>query len=185
MGEELQKQNAEIVTFQKRPQEFLEFIARSLDTFQKVYRTKLPDEELIIWRETLKDYSVAEFAAAMSDLISNPPKYELEDGTIQVWRGMPKLPDVVNVMLDLREKSAAEYRRKESERDREEMAVLEKRRAEHPEEFIGMKELAEIAQKLQGGVKRMPEQKREYADLDFDKNAETLRRQADKLRGGA
>jgi hypothetical protein len=85
----------------------------------------------------------------MTHLISNPPKYELEDGSIQVWRGMPKLPDVVNVMLDLRDKAVQDARKRESQRESRELAELEKRRAEHPEEFIGMKELQEITRKLQ------------------------------------
>lgn len=142
MGQELAKQTVVIVTFQKQPQEFLASIAAQLDTYQKVYRTRLPDSELIIWRETLKDYSVQEFTAAMTELVTNPPKYELEDGSIQVWRGMPKLPDVVNVMLDLRDKAVAKAREREQEKRRKEFAVLEKQRKEHPEEFFGEADLA-------------------------------------------
>jgi len=156
-----------------------------MDTLQKVYRTKLPAEELTMWRETLKDYSVQEFERAMSELVSHPPKYELEDGSIQVWRGMPKLPDVVQVMLDQREKVAAEYRRRESERMRLEFAELEKRRAEHPEEFSGLADVLKAA-KVDGIGKitnAMPT--KVYPELDLDKNAETLRQQAEKLKAGA
>lgn len=134
-----------------------------------------------MWRETLKDYSVQEFSAAITELVTHPPKYELEDGSIQVWRGMPKLPDVVNVMLDLREKAVNAAQKRERDEQTAEDKRLEERRNEHPEEFMGMKELQEIAQKLQGSVKRPPEQKREYPDLDFNKNAETLRQQAEML----
>jgi hypothetical protein len=130
------KPSAEIVTFQKQPQRFLELIGSQLETFQKVYRTKLPADELVMWRETLKDYSVQEFETAFAELVRYPPKYQLEDGSVQVWRGMPKLPDVVNVMLDLRDKAVYEARKRESERRRMEFAALEKRRAEHPEEFM-------------------------------------------------
>lgn len=154
-----------------------------METLQKVYRTKLPAEELTMWRETLKDYSVQEFEKAMSELVTHPPKYELEDGTIQVWRGMPKLPDVVQVMLDQREKVAAEYRRRESERMRAEFAELEKRRAEHPEEFFGLADVIKTysEKEVTKAVKPMP---KEYAPLDLDKNAEKLRQQAEKLKAG-
>jgi hypothetical protein len=120
----------------------------------------------------------------MTHLISNPPKYELEDGTIQVWRGMPKLPDVVDVMLNLREEAVQDARKRESDRQTKEFAELEKRRAAHPEEFIGMKELAEIANKLQVGVKRMPNVRTVWPDIDPDRNAETLRQQAETLLKG-
>jgi len=148
---------------------------------QKVYRTKLPADELAIWAETLKDYSFQEFDRAMKHLVANPPKYELEDGTIQVWRGMPKLPDVIDVMLDLREQAVQEARKRESERESREFAELEKRRAEHPEEFIGMKELAEIAAKLQGGAKRIPNVKTVWPDIDPEKNAAKLKKQAEEI----
>lgn len=84
----------------------------------------------------------------MTHLISNPPKYELEDGSIQVWRGMPKLPDVVDVMLNFRVKAGIDALKRAAEQQKKEDAEEEKRRAEHPEEFIGMKELQEIAQKI-------------------------------------
>ncbi|HLJ88810.1 MAG TPA: hypothetical protein VKZ53_18470 [Candidatus Angelobacter sp.] len=100
-----------------------------LNTFQKVYRVRLPDDELVMWRETLKDYSVEEFERAMKNLVKHPPKFDPGDGSLQVWRGMPKLPDVVGVMLEMREKAAAECRRRESERLAEEMRDLARRRA--------------------------------------------------------
>lgn len=142
---------------------------------QKVYRTKLPADELEIWAETLKEYSFQEFDRAMKHLIDNPPKYELDDGSIQVWRGMPKLPDVVDVMLGLRERAIQEASRRESERQTREFAELEKRRAEHPEEFMSWGQFCErlkadkpeLAAKL--GMK-MPN----AGGLDLDKNAANL-----------
>jgi len=95
-----------------------------------------------MWRETLKGYSYQEFERAMNRLVSNPPKYELDDGTIQVWRGMPKLPDVIDVMLNFREKDAQAARDRESEKRAAEFRELENRRQEHPEEFFGMADLA-------------------------------------------
>lgn len=136
-----------------------------------------------MWRETLKDYSVQEFEAAFADLVRHPPKYELEDGSIQVWRGMPKLPDVVNVMLDLRDKAVQDARRREKLRRDQESAEAEKRRAEHPEEFIGMKELQEISQKLFATkqAQPMPNVRTVWPDFDPEKNREKLRQQAEKL----
>src|SRR5579859_1833503 len=135
MGTELQKATAELLTFQKQPERFLAEMGSYLETLQFVYRTKLPPQELVLWRDTLKDYSYQEFNRAMTHLIANPPKYEIE-GEVQVWRGMPKLPDVIDVMLNFRDKDVAAAREKEAEARRKEFAELEKRRAEHPEEFM-------------------------------------------------
>jgi hypothetical protein len=184
MGKEIQKATGVPLTFQKQPEMFLAEVGSYLETIQLVYRSKLPQQELVLWRETLKDYSYQEFNQAMTHLISNPPKYELEDGSIQTWRGMPKLPDVVDVILDLRDKSAQAAEKRKSDELAAEEKRNEARRQLHPEEFIGMKELQEIAQKLQGGVKKMPAQKREYAPLDLDKNANKLRQQAADLMKG-
>jgi hypothetical protein len=110
-----------------------------------------------MWRETLKDYSVQEFERAMRALITNPPRYELEDGSIQVWRGMPKLPDVVNVMLDLRDKAVHEARLCEAEKERKEMVALQKRREEHPEEFFSLADVLKAANlKTDDVAKPMP-----------------------------
>jgi len=184
MGQEIQKQTAVTLTFQRQPEAFLTQVGTYLETMQKVYRTKLPADELDIWAETLKDYSFQEFDQAMKHLVANPPKYELEDGTIQVWRGMQKLPDVVDVMLDFREQAVLDARKREHELRRKEFAILEKRRAEHPEEFIGMHELQKIAQSLEVGVRRPPDAKPVFPDLDLDKNAEKLRLQAEQLKAG-
>src|SRR6185437_2049049 len=135
--QEIQKATAGPLTFQKQPEKFLAAVGDYMETIQLVYRSKLPAQELELWRETLKDYSYQEFNQAMTHLISNPPKYEFEDGSIQVWRGMPKLPDVVDVMLDFREKAVRDAQKRESDRQTREFAELEKRRAEHPEEFMG------------------------------------------------
>ena len=178
---ELQKATEGPLTFQKQPDLFLAEVGDYLETMQLVYRVKLPARELELWRETLKDYSYQEFNRAMTHLVSNPPKYQLDDGTIQVWRGMPKLPDVVDVMLDLRDKAVQEAEKRESARQAEEDKRLEQRRKEHPEEFIGMRELQEIAQKLQGAVKRPPDKKAAFPDIDPDKNRQKLAEQRQML----
>lgn len=98
-----------------------------------------------MWRETLKDFSVQEFQSAMSELVRNPPRYDPGDGELQVWRGMPKLPDVLDVMLDAREARVIEHRRRESERLTAEMRQLAKQREQHPEQFIGMSEVIQMA----------------------------------------
>jgi GTP1/Obg family GTP-binding protein len=60
------------------------------------------------------------------------------DGPItQKWRGMPKLPDLIETMLTLRSKRARETYRQQEEKRHEEQKQLEQRRAEHPEEFLG------------------------------------------------
>jgi len=152
---------------------------------QKVYRTKLPADELTIWAETLKDYTFQEFDQAMKHLVANPPKYELEDGSIQVWRGMPKLPDVIDVMLDFREQTVLDARKREHEQRRQDLQNLEKRRTEHPEEFMTWQEVCE------GFAKEHPELAAkvgmampETTDLDLDKNADKLRQQAEQLKAG-
>lgn len=149
-----------------------------METFQKVYRTKLPTDELQMWCETLKEYSAQEFESAMGELVAHPPRYQLEDGSIQVWRGMPKLPDVVQVMLENREKRYQEWRREESKRLVEEQRRLEQRRAEHPEEFVTLADVFKMAEeqgiKPSAATKRMPEVERE---IDWDSNREKLEAQ--------
>jgi hypothetical protein len=109
-----------------------------LKTLQTVYRTQLAEAELVMWRETLKDYSYQEFERAMNHLIKNPPRYDPGDGQIQVWRGMPKLPDVIDTMLDFQQQAAVEYRRREGARLAAEMRELEKQRKERPGDFFGL-----------------------------------------------
>lgn len=142
----------------------------------------------MMWRETLKDYSVQEFEAAMRELVTNPPRYELEDGSIQVWRGMPKLPDVVNVMLDTRERIAAEYRRRESERERQRMAELAKRREEHPEEFMSWQEFCQQLQKEKPELAarmgmQMPATNGQ-SEKEYQERQRLLRQQAERLTKG-
>lgn len=177
MEQEIQKQNAAMLTYQRQPEQFLAFIGSFLETSQKLYRVKLPSDELEIWRETLKDYSAGEFEAAMTELITHPPKYQLEDGSIQVWRGMPKLPDVVQVMLDNREKAYQEYRRREYEREKHERERLEKRRQEHPEEFIGWKEFCDMLKQDRPDLAAKMGLTLPIAEIDLTKNAEKLAEQ--------
>lgn len=190
MDQAIQKAIGGPLTFQKQPEKFLAEVGSYMETIQLVYRSKLPSQELELWRETLKDYSYQEFNQAMTHLISNPPKYELEDGSIQVWRGMPKLPDVVDVMLDLREKAVQEARKRESDRQSREFAELEKRRAAHPEEFMGWgdfvkrvtEEQPELAAKA--GLpkpKPMPNVKTVWPDIDPDRNRAKLEKQKQDL----
>lgn len=81
-------------------------------------------------------------------MVRNPPLYEVDgpDGPVtQKWRGMPKLPDLIETMLSSREKLSNEARRRQEQFEAEEMRRLEQRRAEHPEEFIGW---ADVVKKL-------------------------------------
>lgn len=157
MGQEIQKATAGPLTFQKQPTEFLRRLRDYMKTMQLVHRTQLAEAEMSIWVETLKGYSYQEFDRAMTHLISNRPKYQLDDGSIQVWTGMPKLPDVIDVMLDQREEAAISARKREQERRNQEFKELEQRRAEHPEEFFGwadvVKALEEKKPELTGKLK--------------------------------
>lgn len=108
-----------------------------------------------MWRETLKDFSAQEFEQALAYLVKNPPKYELEDGTIQTWRGMPKLPDVLWAIDEAREQARQQARERESQRRAAEWRELEKRRAEHPEEFMGWGEF----------IRRLKEEKPELLGM--------------------
>ena len=62
---------------------------------------------------------------------------------------MPKLPDVVQVMLKNREKVYAQHEFDRKQREHRELMALEKRRAEHPEEFFGWNDLKKEFDKLQ------------------------------------
>jgi len=129
-----------------------------MDTIQKVYRTELPEGELNIWCETLKEYSFQEFELAMKDLIRHPPKYELEDGSIQVWRGMPKLPDVIHTMLENRDKTAFNKKKEKQKQEDLKQKELEKYREEHPEEFLTWADVIKAASEHSPQVKALAEQ---------------------------
>lgn len=148
MGQELQKQTGAQLKYQNQPEEFLKKMSAFLETMQQVYRSKIADGELRIWKETLKDYSYQEFEKAINELISDPPRYELEDGRIQVWRGMPKLSDVVQIMLENREKAYLERERNRKKQEELERKKIEQRREEHPEEFFGWADLVRHAQEI-------------------------------------
>lgn len=120
---------------------------------QKVHRQKLPPDELDTWTDTLKDYSFQEFDRAMKYLIRNPPKYDPGDGSMQVWSGMPKLPDVVRTMLDFRDEDIRVANARESQKRIQEDREMEKYRAEHPEEFVAL-DMADI---LKQATKAMEE----------------------------
>jgi hypothetical protein len=98
------------------PREFLVRLGVLLTTFQLAYRTTLPDAELRLWRETLEGYSITEIESALSELLRCPPKQQLDDGTIQVWRGMPKLPDVIETIFAMRETAAEAAKQSNVER---------------------------------------------------------------------
>ncbi len=146
--DKLQKQTVAPLKYQNQPEEFLKKMSAFLETLQQVYRSKIADGELKIWKETLKDYSYQEFEKAINELISNPARYELEDGSIQVWRGMPKLTDVVQVMLENREKAYAERERHRKKQEEMEYRRLEKQREEHPEDFFGWPDVVKKAKEM-------------------------------------
>lgn len=88
----------------------------------------------------------------MTEMIKNPPLYEVAgpDGPVtQKWRGMPKLPDLIETMLSLRTKKSHEAYRQREDKQRVEQRELEQRRDAHPEEFFGWADVLEaIKEKL-------------------------------------
>jgi hypothetical protein len=46
--------------------------------------------------------ALSEIMPAIENLMVYPPKYEI-NGEIQVWRGMPKLPDVLQKITEMRD----------------------------------------------------------------------------------
>jgi hypothetical protein len=110
--------------------------------FRLRYRAEMGDLELADWLETLRLYPLREVVEAMDYLMHNPPKQVLPDGTTQEWRGFPTL-------IDLREKRAADWHRKQWERSNAELKELEKERAKNPEKFFGWADLMkEFGEKL-------------------------------------
>lgn len=144
MEQALQKQTSVALTFAKQPVEFVTELSQLLVTLQDAYRSKLSEAEQQLWMGTLSEgeekFSMQEINAAVTEMIKNPPLYEVPgpDGPLtQKWRGMPKLPDLIETMLSLRSKRVhAAWLQRDEER-KEEQRRLEKRREEHPEEFFG------------------------------------------------
>lgn len=121
----------------------------------------------------------------MTGLVKNPPKYQLEDGSVEIWRGMPKLPDVVGAILANREKAQQDYRKRKEEELEREMAALAQRRKEHPEEFIGIKEIIDEAQKRFPKLFPMPsvENSAILQGLDGGERERELEKQKNILQG--
>jgi hypothetical protein len=200
MAQELQRQTEKPLTFGRQPEEFLTQLGCFMETMQDAYRQKLSEAEQVLWRETLMHgedrFSIQELHAALAQVVRNPPLMTVDgpDGPVsQAWRGMPKLPDLVDVMLRLREEraDAAEAERKR-QRD-EEFERLKKRRAEHPEEFFGFADVLKTAQERgiamtrdRDGIKvpgkTMPTGKpREQSEADYSQRQRELERQKKEL----
>lgn len=105
------------------------------------------------------------------------------------YRGRPTLVDVTRTIDILREEKAAEYRRNEGRRITEEMRELQKRK-DSGEEFFGWGDVLKAGQNLarkrdrNGAMvpgKTMPVGKKEFADIDTERNRATLEQQAKKL----
>jgi hypothetical protein len=152
---ELQKQTSEALTFGNLPKEFVTNLSELLTTLQDAYRSRLADSEHQLWITTLsyaeEKFSMQEVHAAITNMIKNPPLYEVDgpDGPItQKWRGMPKITDVIETMLALRAARSREAVKAREERQRLEQMELAKRRQEHPEEFMGPELLKSIKESL-------------------------------------
>lgn len=99
--------------------------------------------------------------AALDEMVKNPPLYEIPgpDGPItQKWRGMPKVTDMIETMISLRDEQKRDAVRQRQEKERQEWKQMEERRRKHPEEFFGNANLAEDVERLLG-VRGMPKVK--------------------------
>jgi hypothetical protein len=144
MGTDLQKQTERALIFAHQPDEFLTQLEAFLVTIQDAYRSKLSETEQQLWVRALcqseEKFSIQEILSALDEIVKNPPLYEVDgpEGPVtQKWRGLPKLPDLVDAMLSLRRKLIQEARRLKAEADAKQYRQLEKDRAEHPENFLG------------------------------------------------
>lgn len=153
MDQSLQKPTSAALTFANQPDEFLTQLEAFLRTIQDAYRSKLSEPEQQLWIRGLcqgqEKFSMQEIVAALDEMVRNPPLYEVPgpDGPItQKWRGMPKLPDLIETMLGMRSKRAREAYRQREDEQRKEQQRLEQRRAEHPEEFFGLADVLKLAQ---------------------------------------
>lgn len=91
--------------------------------------------------------------AALDEIVKNPPLYEVPgpDGPItQKWRGMPKVTDLIETMLSLRDERKRKVVRQRQEKERQEWKQMEERRRKHPEEFFGNANLAKDVERLLG-----------------------------------
>jgi hypothetical protein len=147
---------------------------------QDAYRTEMSEAEKSLWIQSLTDgsdnFSMFEIMAALNELVRNPPKYEV-DGQMQSWRGMPKLPDVIDVMLKKREESYQRYLKKESEELDRAWKKLARRKKEHPEEFECPPDVKQKLDALLGKRKISQGQ----TEAEFQKRKELLQRQREAI----
>src|SRR5690349_22142734 len=102
MDQGVVNQTTAAAEYEKRRKE----LSGYLQTIQEIYRADLSDAELAIWWGTLQDYPMTEIQSAMDNLMRHPPKFEIT-GEQQIWRGMPKLPDVLQKIFETREYRAS------------------------------------------------------------------------------
>jgi hypothetical protein len=131
------------------------------------------------WREVLKDMDLADVMAALQRLMEDPPKQSLGDGTVQQWRGRPTVVDVTQTIQILQEERAAEWRRKDGERQLAELRELQKRK-DAGEKFYGIADVLAAA-KPSEALKPMPNVKTQWPDFDPDRNRAKLEQQKKDL----
>jgi len=189
------------IVFAPKQKDWRVEMARFLAILSETYRTEISDGEAELWMEMLVSYSFEEIKAAATDLMRNPPKQQLENGEIQAWTGMPKLPDLMQAIEEKRQERRRQADLKRQAEQSREMDDLRKRR-EAGEEFFGIadviadfaKEKPELYEKHMGGleaIKDAAETGREtrsgkmagamaapLTDEQLDKRREELRRQA-------
>lgn len=135
------------------------------------------------WMESLKLCPLEKIQAALNRLMDEPPKIERSDGVLQEYRGRPSLVDVLRTMEILDDERAAEFRKKQAEADRQKWREMERRRAEHPEEFFGLADVLKAANvtKADQIAQPMPQVRTIWPDIDPDRNKATLDKQKQEL----
>lgn len=94
---------------------------------------------------------------------------------------MPKLPDVIRQIAENREYRAEQSRLAKGQETLRELKDLEARR-DAGKKFYGLADLAKEPL-MQKAEKPMPKVRTVWPDIDPEKNVETLRQQAEMLKG--
>jgi hypothetical protein len=79
----------------------VERLSGYLRGLEEIYHSEMGEEELAIYLESLRQFPLSEIKAAAARLMVQPP-----DG----WTGMPKLPDFIRAIHELRSERAEQSR---------------------------------------------------------------------------
>lgn len=176
MGTEITKQTSEQLTFGRAPEEFTRELLERLITLQDAFRTKVAETELDLWVQTLGSAgaSIGEIDEAIKEYFLHPPKQQLSDGTIQDWRGMPMVQDIVKEVGKAQKRrddaAIADYQQREKERTGREDAEWKAYAEAHPDEYENVGNVWEF---LHAELQKM---KKAEADMPLGPLPEEIRR---------